>query len=66
MVVEWRKVEMAEKRGLSVKVVLRLVLFAVVGLLVEERLWLLTVVFGKVVSVASVRTVVVKRFVEVA
>jgi hypothetical protein len=65
LVVEWRKVEMAGKRGLNVKVEHRLVLFAVVGLLVVELL-LLTVAFGKVVTVASVRTVVVKRFVEVA
>ena len=55
---------MAGKRGLNVKVEHRLVLFAVVGLLVVELL-LLTVAFGKVVTVASVRTVVVKRFVEV-
>ncbi len=65
MVVEWGKVEMAGKCGLNVEVVHLLALFVVVGLLVEELL-LLTVAFGKIVTIASVRTVVVKRFVVVA
>ena len=52
---------MAGKHGLSVKVEHRLVLFAVVELLVEKLL-LLVVAFGKIVTVASARTVVERRF----